>query len=378
MEQDDYSPAAGTLFGPQPKRPGRFAPQTAASPPLTTKDSGLVGDGILSVVGRTPLVRLRRLLPENRFVLYAKLEALNPGGSVKDRPAKAILEAALLAGDVGPDSVIVESSSGNMGIGLAQVCRYHGLRFICVVDIKTSAANLRVLSAYGAEIEIVREPDPASGEFLQARLNRVQELLETTENSFWPNQYASLENPASHYSTTMHEVVSALEGRLDYLFVGTSTCGTLRGCAEYVRDQGLKTRIIAVDAFGSAIFSDVKAKRMIPGLGAGIRPPLCDLSLVDDCVHVNDLDCVVGCRRLVGREAILAGGSSGGVLSAIEKYRRNIPDGAVCVAILPDRGERYLETLYSDAWVTEHFGKVDHLWSCDTVGARTLAAVPSA
>lgn len=321
-----------------------------------------VFDGILEVVGDTPLIRLRRYLPAAGFHLFAKTEGLNPAGSIKDRPALRIVEHALASGALRPGAVVIESSSGNMGVGLAQACRYHGLRFICVVDLKTTDTNLKVLRAYGAEIDVVLEPDPQSGEFLQARIQRVQELLDSIEGSFWPNQYANTGNSESHYHTTMHEVATALGGKVDYLFVPTSTCGTLRGCSEYVRDHGLGTRVIAVDAFGSLIFGNVRAKRMVPGLGAGLRPPLCDTSLVHDCVHVTDLDCVVGCRRLMEREAIFAGGSSGGVLAAVDACAERIPTGAVAVAILPDRGERYLETLYSDAWVREHFGEVEHLW----------------
>jgi N-(2-amino-2-carboxyethyl)-L-glutamate synthase len=321
-----------------------------------------VHESILSTIGGTPLVHLQRFLPAARFGLYAKLESLNPGGSIKDRPALTILEDALRSGAIGPDTLVIESSSGNMGIGLAQACRYYGLRFLCVVDSKTALANLRMLRAYGAEIELVTEPDPATGEFLQARLNRVRELLSQEENNFWPNQYVNPKNSDSHYDTTMREVATALGGRIDFLFVATSTCGTVRGCGEYVRDHGLSTRVVAVDAVGSLIFSDVRAKRLVPGLGAGMRPPLCDLSVISECVHVDDLDCVVGCRRLVAREAILAGGSSGGVLMAVEKIQDRIPESAVCVAILPDRGERYLETVFSDEWVREHFGDVKHRW----------------
>jgi 2,3-diaminopropionate biosynthesis protein SbnA len=321
-----------------------------------------VHEGILSTIGDTPLIRLRRFLPSAHFELYAKLEALNPGGSIKDRPALAILGDALRSGRIGPGTVVIESSSGNMGIGLAQACRYHGLRFICVVDPKTVPQNLAVLRAYGAEIDYVAEPDPATGEFLQARLDRVNVLLREIEGSFWPNQYTSLHNPHSHYSTTMHEVATALGGKVDFLFVATSTCGTIRGCSEYARDHGLGTRMVAVDAIGSLIFSDQKAKRMIPGLGAGLRPPLCDLSLIDDVILVSDLDCIVGCRRLVAREAILAGGSSGAVMAAVERFEDRIPAGATCVAILPDRGERYLDTVYSDDWVRTHLGDVEHHW----------------
>ncbi len=287
---------------------------------------------------------------------------LNPGGSIKDRPATTILEEALRSQAINAGTTIVESSSGNMGIGLAQACRYYGLRFICVVDPRTAEQNLQLLRVYGAEVDHVTQPDPETGEFLQARINRVRALLQEIENSFWPNQYENRHNPAAHYSTTMREIADALDGRVDYLFVATSTCGTIRGCAEYALDLGLGTRIVAVDAIGSLIFGNVSGKRMIPGLGAGIRPPLCEPSLIDECVHVSDLDCVAGCRRLMAREAILAGGSSGGVLAAIEKKLNRLPAGATCVAILPDRGERYLDTIYSDAWVLHHFGHVGSLW----------------
>jgi cysteine synthase A len=321
-----------------------------------------VHEGILSTIGDTPLVQLDRLLPSAGFRVYAKLESFNPGGRIKDRPALVILEEALRSGEIGPGTVVVESSSGNMGIGLAQACGYHGLRFICVVDPKTSAQNLRVLRAYGAEVDLVSEPDPVSGELLQARLNRVQALVQEIDGAFWPNQYANLHNSGSHYRMTMREVATALAGKVDVLFVATSTCGTIRGCAEYARDHGLATRVIAVDALGSLIFSNQRAKRMIPGLGAGMRPPLCEPALIDDIVLVNDLECVVGCRRLVARESILAGGSSGAVVAALERLQDTIPQGANCVLIFPDRGERYLETIYDDGWVSEHLGDVAHLW----------------
>lgn len=320
-----------------------------------------MNEGVLSIVGSTPLVRLEKVMPELPFRLFAKLEGLNPGGSTKDRPARSILEAAMREGKVGPGTVVVESSSGNMGVGLAQACCYHGLRLICVVDAKTTPTNLSVLRAYGAEIDYVAEPDPETGEFLPARLARVEELLRRIPRSFWPNQYANLNNPASHYATTMHEIAGALGGDLDFVFCATSTCGTVRGCGEYVRDHGLATRVVAVDAQGSLIFSDQKGKRLLPGMGAGIRPQLCDPGLIHEVVLVSDLDCVTGCRRLVRREGILAGASSGGLVAAVERLAERIPSGSSSVLILPDRGERYLDTVYSDAWVREHFGEVPSL-----------------
>ncbi|MES1240028.1 MAG: 2,3-diaminopropionate biosynthesis protein SbnA [Acidobacteriota bacterium] len=317
--------------------------------------------GVLSAVGNTPLVRLERVYPGLPFQLYGKLESLNPGGSIKDRPAIEILEQAMASGEVGKDSVIVESSSGNMGIGLAQACAVFGLRLICVVDAKASKQNLSILEAYGARIDYVAEPDPATGEFLQARLNRVRQLVAEIPGAFWPNQYANERNSGAHYRTTMHEVATALGGKVDVVFCATSTCGTVRGCGEYVhdhREQGMTTRVVAVDAKGSLIFSDQKSKRMFPGMGAGLRPPLCDLRVIDDFILVSDLECVAGCRRLVRREGILAGASSGGLIAAVDRFRDKIPAGSNAVVILPDRGERYLDTVYSDDWVRENLGEV--------------------
>jgi cysteine synthase A len=160
----------------------------------------------------------------------------------------------------------------------------------------------------------------------------------------------------------MREIVEALPGGLDYLFCATSSCGTLRGCAEYVRAHRLPVTVVAVDAAGSAIFSPPSGRRLLPGHGAAVRPRLLRDGLADVVVHVDDLDCVVACRRLATREAILAGGSSGAVLAALDGMRDRLPAGATCALIFPDRGERYLDTIYDDEWVAGHFGDVAHLW----------------
>ena len=190
----------------------------------------------------------------------------------------------------------------------------------------------------------------------------MHQLLDDYPGSFWPDQYSNIYNAIAHRQT-MHEIVEALGGELDYLVCATSTCGTMRGCAEYVQMRGLSTRIIAVDAVGSVIFGGSTAKRLIPGHGAAVRPRLFQPRLANECIHVGDLDCVVGCRRLVRLESILAGGSSGAVVMAVNRIKDEIPSGSSCVMIFPDRGERYLDTIYSDRWVTEHFGDVSHLWT---------------
>lgn len=318
-------------------------------------------NGILSVIGNTPLVPLKRIFRESPIRLFAKLEGFNPGGSSKDRPAVNIIMRGLETGLIQANSVIIESSSGNLGVGLAQVCSYFGLRFICVVDAKTTVQNIRLLESYGAEVDVILDPDPETGEFLPARIERVKELTGSIENSFWPNQYGNPLNALSHQQT-MHEIVTALGGEVDYVLCATSTCGTMRGCVEYIRAHDMTTKMIAVDAVGSVIFGGENAKRLIPGHGAALRPQLFRADLADECVHVTDLDCVVGCRLLAREEAILAGGSSGAVIMAMDKKRHAIPAGATCVLIFPDRGERYLETIYSDEWVFEHLGEVTHLW----------------
>lgn len=149
-------------------------------------------DGIISCIGNTPLVRLNKAI-ETDFCLYAKLEGFNPGGSLKDRPALEILRQGIETGKINDNTVVVEASSGNMGIGLAQICGYLGLKFVCVIDPKTTLSNQHLLKVYGAEVEVVTQPDPATGDLLQARINRARQIAESTKNSFWVNQYAQSE-----------------------------------------------------------------------------------------------------------------------------------------------------------------------------------------
>lgn len=316
-----------------------------------------MNEGVLAAVGSTPLVRLDRIFKSRQLEFFAKLEQCNPGGSVKDRPALHIISHALNSGIIQPDTIIIESSSGNMGIGLAQVCCYYKLRFICVIDPKTTGQNIAILRAYGAEIDMVDRTDTQTGDYLPARLKRVKELITFFPNSFWPNQYNNLQNAQAHY-LTMEEINREVGKDINFLFCSTSTCGTLRGCSEYVRAHNLPTKIVAIDAVGSVIFGNERTERLIPGHGAAVIPGLFQSELADYVIHVSDLECVIGCRRLVYEEALLSGGSSGAIIAGVMKLDASITKGSVCVAIFPDRGERYLETIYCDEWVTKHFGRV--------------------
>lgn len=311
---------------------------------------------VLETIGNTPLVSLKRLFPEPGIFAYAKLESFNPGGSIKDRAALSMLRGAMERGALSKDTVLIESSSGNLGIGLAQLCRYFGLRFVCVVDPKTTAQNIQIMRAWGAEIDLVRAADPVTGDYLPARIERVKQLLAEIPNSFWSNQYANLDNAAAHYAT-MAEIAEAFGGEgPEYLICTVSSCGTLRGCAEYIRKRGLATKIIAVDAVGSIIFGGERQSRLIPGHGAARVPELFAPGLAHSVVRVSDLDCVMGCRHLLQHEAILAGGSSGGAVSGLRRVAERFPRGSRCVLVLCDRGERYLDTIFSDEWVHQHFG----------------------
>ncbi len=325
-----------------------------------------IAGGILGAIGGTPLVHLEKIFGSSHFDCFAKLEGLNPGGSSKDRASVAIVESALQTGEINADTLIIEGSSGNTGIGLAQVCAYHGLRFRCLVDPKVTQQNVDILLAYGAEIEMIKNPDPESGELLPAKLKRIDEILAEVKNSFWINQYASRENSDAHYRSTIKEILRDLDGvMLDYLFVATATCGTIRGCLDYLVDHGYPTKVIAVDALGSQIFSNHKHQRLVPGLGSAICPSLTPTEGVHKVMHMNDVDCVAGCRRLARTEAILAGGSSGAVITALERMSDEIPEGSTVVVLLPDRGERYLDTIYSDQWVRENLGDIAHQWSAN-------------
>ncbi|MFC0528349.1 2,3-diaminopropionate biosynthesis protein SbnA [Phytohabitans kaempferiae] len=324
--------------------------------------------GILETIGNTHLVELEGLFPTLNARVYAKLERFNPGGSVKDRSALSMLLGKIRSGELRPGrSTVVESSSGNLAIGIAQICRYFGLRFVCVVDAKTTQQNLAILRAYQAIVEVVTDPDPVTGEYLPVRLRRVRELVAELPDAYWPNQYANLLNPRAH-ERTMREIAEALDGRVDFLFCSASTGGTLRGAATYIREHGLATRIVGVDAVGSVLFGGPSGKRLIPGHGAAVKPEVHDPSVAHEAVYVSDLECVVACRTLTIREAILAGGSSGATVAALEKLAPRIPRGSTCVLVFPDGGDRYLDTIYNDEWVISHFGEVSHLWKQEESG----------
>jgi cysteine synthase A len=226
---------------------------------------------------------------------------------------------------------------------------------ICVVDSRTDETKLEKMRELGAEVEVVTEPDAETGDLLTARLALAERLASETPDAWRPDQYSNPSNPAAHRET-MAEIDRQLEGRLDWLFVATSTTGTLRGCCDYLIERGLETKVVAVDALGSVLFGGERGMRLLPGLGAGVATELSKHAWFDRLVRVSELQCVVGCHRLLGREALFVGASSGGVALAAEALAPAMVPGARCAMIFPDGGEGYMGTVYDDAWVERELG----------------------
>ncbi len=314
----------------------------------------MVSASIIECIGGTPLVRLRRLF-NNGPQVYAKLELLNPGGSVKDRPARYIVERGLRDGTIAPGATIVESSSGNFGIALAMAARIYELEFVCVVDPRIAPLNLRILNQLGARVEMVERPDPHGG-YLHTRLERVQELLAEIPGAYWLDQYANALNAQCHYDGIGTEIVDALgtEEPVDAFVAAVSTSATLMGAARRLREAYPGIRVVAVDAQGSVIFGGPASRRSLPGIGSSRTPELLCTDEVDEVLYVDDYDSARACRELLRSEGILAGGSSGAVIAAVQRVAAELPPGARIATVLPDRGERYMDLVYDDEWVEAH------------------------
>lgn len=287
--------------------------------------------------------------------LFLKCEGFNFAGSIKLKTATAMVDAAERDGLLRPGSVLVESSSGNLGVALSMIARNRGYRFVCITDSRCNLPTRRLMETLGAEV-IVATDASGPGGLLGARLRLLHAMRSADPRVVWLNQYANPANWQAHTATTGPEIEKWFP-ELDVLFVGAGTTGTLMGCARYFRENGHRVTVVAVDAEGSVTFGAPPAKRAIPGLGTGVRPALLDPGLVDDVVHVSEVDTVAACRSLAGR-GFLLGGSTGTVLSGAIRWLNANDTGRdlVSVAISPDCGERYLESVYDTDWVAANIG----------------------
>lgn len=306
---------------------------------------------VCGAIGGTPLVRLGRLFPGSHSAVLAKLEMLNPGGSIKDRVASYIVYEGLQDGSLTPTSHLVESSSGNLGIALAMVSCSMGLRFTCVIDPTIARANIQILRHLGADIDMVDECENGHGSYLHTRIARVHELLETLPEGVWINQYANPRCWQAHYYGIAGELLRQCLRPPAAVVAAVSTTGTLMGLARRLGPQWPGTKFIAVDAAGSVIFGGQSRHRRLPGLGAGRVPEMLEEGLIDRAISVDEQQAAVGCRRLARSEGILAGASSGAVVHAIDLLVRSGDVEGDILAILPDRGERYLDLVYDDRWL---------------------------
>jgi len=287
--------------------------------------------------------------------LFLKCEGFNFAGSIKLKAATEMVEAADRAGVLTPHSILVESSSGNLGVALSMIAASKGYRFLCVTDSRCNLSTRLLMEALGSEVHVIAEPAAAGG-FLGARLDYVRALCASDDRYVWLNQYTNQGNWRAHYRTTAPAIARQFP-RLDVLFVGAGTTGTLMGCARWFREWHRPVRIVAVDSFGSVIFGGSPGRRMIPGLGMTVRPPLLDDSYVDEVVRVEEADSIRACHRLA-RRGFLFGGSTGTVVSgAMDWLSRHDASDLTAVAIAPDLGERYLDTVYQTNWIEAIYGK---------------------
>ncbi|MEU3776900.1 2,3-diaminopropionate biosynthesis protein SbnA [Streptomyces sp. NPDC032472] len=281
--------------------------------------------------------------------LFLKCEGFNFAGSVKLKAAAAMVEAAEQEGVLTPRSAIVESSSGNLGVALSVIAASKGYKFLCVTDSRCNLATRLMMEALGSQVHVITDPEP-HGTYLAARLAYVRELCASDSRWVWLSQYTNPANWRAHYRSTAPAIARGFP-KLDVLFVGAGTTGTLMGCARYFRHWHRPVRIVAVDSVGSVTFGGPSGRRMIPGLGMGVRPPLLDESYVDEAVLVEEADTIRSCRQLA-RRGFLFGGSTGTVVSGAAQWLARHDDPSVtAVAIAPDLGERYLDTVYQDNWV---------------------------
>jgi cystathionine beta-synthase len=312
-----------------------------------------IKESILDAVGETPLVRLSRLGRSLKPQLVAKIEALNPGGSIKDRAAIALIEAAEREGSLKPGGTIVEPTSGNTGTGLAIAAALKGYRVIAVMPDKMSKEKIDLLRAYGAEVVVApTEVPPDSPESYYRVADRLSQEI---PGAFQPNQYRNMANPEAHYRTTGPELWRQSGGQITHLVAGVGTGGTISGVGRYLREQSPDVQIIGADPVGSIYSNDEVKPYLVEGVGEDFWPETFDPSIVDRYITVSDKDSFLWTRRLAETEGILAGGSCGLALYAAYQVAREIDDPAAMVTvILPDGGRSYLSKIFNDAWMRQY------------------------
>ena len=302
----------------------------------------------LDIIFRDLFYRLRSFARGHD--VFLKLEGFNVSGSIKVKTAIGLIEDLERRGIVRPhETVIVESSSGNLGIALSLVCAIKGYKFICVTDSNSTHANIRGMELYGATVLVVNDRD-ADGGFLNNRFRAIDDILQSEPNAVWLNQYDNIANKNIHAAETANEIAKEFE-KVDWIFVGAGTTGTLAGISERLGHEFPKIKIVAVEPVGSVTFGGSPGKRNIPGIGTSLRPKLADLSNPDRIVEIDEATTVEACLSFVRDYHLLVGGSTGSVLAAVQQLSSEFTPGETIVAISADLGDKYLDTVYDPAWV---------------------------
>ncbi|MCZ6776060.1 MAG: cystathionine beta-synthase [Ignavibacteria bacterium] len=327
-----------------------------------TKDLSKVRyyQNILQTIGNTPLVKLNRVTNGAKGLILAKVEYTNPGGSVKDRIGYTILEEAEREGRLKPGGTIVESTSGNTGMGLALTAAVKGYKTLFTLPDKMSIEKIQLLRAFGAEVIVT--PTAVPHESPESYTEVAKRIVRETQNSILANQYYNPKNPESHYNTTGPEIWEQTGGLIDYFFCGIGTGGTISGVGKFLKEKNRNIKIIGIDPKGSILREYFYTKKMSPtlktykveGIGQDYVPGVLHFEYIDEVIEATDKESFLMARRLTKEEGILAGGSSGTAVAGMLKIADRFKDDDVIVVIFPDSGERYLSKIYDDDWMREY------------------------